>query len=253
MFKADIWKRFLLGLVLAGACTLAQAAVPAGEPTILVSGDSLSAAYGMPLEQGWVALLQRRLREQGYPHRVVNTSVSGETTSGGLARLPQALKRHQPRVVLIELGANDGLRGQPLKQIRANLSKMIKLSRDAGAEPLLFEMRLPSNYGKDYTEGFHRSFAELARAEKVPLVPFFLTPIVMKREAFLSDGIHPTAAVQPQLLEAIWPTLEPLLGKPAQRPSAQAPRSSPPHLLQTAAGRYTAGVSVPGPDNLDVR
>jgi acyl-CoA thioesterase I len=226
-------KYVFLGVMVAGCAALAQA-TPAAEPTILVSGDSLSAAYGMPLEQGWVALLQRRLRDQGYPHRVVNTSVSGETTAGGLARLPQALQKHQPRIVLIELGANDGLRGQPLKQIRANLSKMIRLSRDAGAEPLLFEMRLPPNYGKDYTEKFHRGFADLARAEKVPLVPFFLTPIAMKRDAFLSDGIHPTAAVQPQLLEAIWPTLKPLLGKPARPASARKPRPA-------AAASFTGG------------
>ena len=224
-------KYLFLGLVIAGCATLAHAE----EPTILVSGDSLSAAYGMSLDQGWVALLQQRLRDQGYPHRVINTSVSGETTSGALGRLPQALKRHHPKVVLVELGANDGLRGQPLKQLRANLSKMIKLSRDAGAAPLLFEMRLPPNYGKEYTEGFHRSFAEIAHAEKVPLVPFFLTPIVMQRDAFLSDGIHPTAAVQPQLLEAVWPTLKPLLGKPTRPPSADAVPSS-------RSTSFTAGI-----------
>lgn len=189
------------------------AAAPAAEPVLLVSGDSLSAAYGMQLEHGWVALLQQRLRKQGYPHRVINTSISGETTAGGLARLPQALAEHKPQIVLIELGANDGLRGKPLEQMRANLKKMIALSRKAGAKVLLFEMRLPSNYGPQYTEGFRRSFEQVAQQEKVSLVPFFLTPIALKRDSFQSDGIHPTQTVQPQLLEAVWPTLEPMLTK----------------------------------------
>lgn len=200
-------KRLLLALIV-----LSYAApAPAAEPVVLVSGDSLSAAYGMPLESGWVALLQQRLRSQGYPHRVINTSISGETTAGGLARLPQALAEHKPKIVLIELGANDGLRGQPLAKMRANLKNMIALSRKAGARPLLFEMRLPSNYGPKYIEDFRRSFEGLALQEKVPLVPFFLTPIALKRESFQSDGIHPTQAVQPLLLEAVWPSLESLL------------------------------------------
>ena len=181
---------------------------------LLVSGDSLSAAYGMPLEHGWVALLQQRLRSQGYPHHVINTSISGETTAGGLARLPQALAKHRPQIVLIELGANDGLRGQSLAQMRSNLKKMISLSRKAGAQPLLFEMRLPSNYGQKYIESFRRSFEAVAREEQVPLVPFFLTPIALQRDSFQSDGVHPTQAVQPQLLQAVWPSLEALLGKP---------------------------------------
>lgn len=231
-------RKLFLVLMVAGAAGLAHGAEPVTEPTILVSGDSLSAAYGMSLEQSWVALLQRRLREQGYPHRVVNASVSGETTAGGLARLPKALQQHRPRVVLIELGANDGLRGQPLKQIRANLTKMVKLSRAAGAEPLLFEMRLPPNYGKAYADAFHRSFAELARAETVPLVPFFLSPIALQRDAFLSDGIHPTAAVQPQLLEAVWPTLKPLLGKASQAAGAASFTGSEPTVH---CGRLCAG------------
>lgn len=186
---------------------------------ILVLGDSLSAAYGIPVQQGWVALLQQRLREQGYPQRVVNASISGETTSGGLQRLPAALKVHQPQIVLIELGANDGLRGQPLKQLRANLAEIIRLSRAAGAEPVLFEMRIPSNYGAEYAEQFFAGFSQLAREQKTALVPFFLLPFAQDPAAFQDDGIHPGVGVQPQMLDAVWPVLKPLL-----RPKAAANR-----------------------------
>lgn len=186
-------------------------------PAILVTGDSLSAAYGMGLDQGWVALLQQRLKQQGYPHRVVNTSVSGETTRGALARLPAELARHQPAIVLIELGANDGLRGQPVQNLRENLRRMVTLSRKSGATPVLFEMRLPANYGAQYTEAFRQSFGELARAERVPLVPFFMAAIALDPVHFLEDGIHPNAAAQAKLLDAVWPTLAPLLGQPARR------------------------------------
>ncbi len=185
-------------------------------PVILITGDSLSAAYGINIEQGWAALLQKRLREQGYPHRVVNTSVSGETTRGALARLPAELSRHQPKIVLIELGANDGLRGQPLKSMRENLTTMVKLSQQAGARPVLFEMQLPGNYGPKYTEEFRESFSTVAREQKVPLVPFFLATIALQTASFQNDGIHPTATAQPGLLDAVWPTLQPLLGRPVR-------------------------------------
>lgn len=181
-------------------------------PVILVTGDSLSAAYGIGIEEGWVALLQKRLQQQGYPHRVVNTSVSGETTRGALARLPAELSQHKPEIVLIELGANDGLRGQSLKAMRDNLTKMVKLSQRAGAKPVLFEMRLPANYGPQYTEDFRKSFATVAKAQDVPMLPFFLSGIALQPGSFQSDGIHPTAAAQPGLLEAVWPALKPLLG-----------------------------------------
>jgi acyl-CoA thioesterase-1 len=206
-----MFKRLLLLLIL----LLPVSASATGAPTILVTGDSLSAAYGMALEQGWVALLQRRLSEQGYPHKVVNTSVSGETTTGALARLPDELARHKPAIVLIELGGNDGLRGQPLKALRENLRQMTALSRKAGAKPVLFEMQLPANYGPQYTGEFRQSFGMVARAEKTPLVPFMLANIALDPRAFQNDGIHPTAAVQPKLLDAMWPTLKPLLGQPA--------------------------------------
>jgi acyl-CoA thioesterase-1 len=186
-------------------------AVAAPEPVILVWGDSLSAAYGMPRETGWVQLLQQRLREQGYPHRVVNGSVTGETTAGGLARLPAALAQHRPVLVLLELGGNDGLRGLPLKDLRANLTRMARLSRDAGARVLLFEMRMPPNYGAAYTDGFRKAFAEVARAQGATPVPFFLEGIAADPKQFLDDGIHPSRAAQGRLLDAVWPVLHPVI------------------------------------------
>jgi acyl-CoA thioesterase I len=210
-------KSLLLFLVLL-APTLANPVMAASSqatqaPVILVTGDSLSAAYGIGIEEGWVALLQKRLQAQGYPHRVVNTSVSGETTRGALARLPSELSQHKPAIVLIELGANDGLRGQSLKTMRENLARMVRLSQRAGARPVLFEMMLPANYGQQYTEDFRKSFANVARANGVPLLPFLLNSIALDPEAFQSDGIHPTAASQPRLLDAIWPALKPLLDR----------------------------------------
>ncbi len=201
--------RFLSVLILATAALTARADGDA--PTILVLGDSLSAAYGVPKSQGWVALLQQRLEDRGYPQRVVNASISGETTVGGLNRLPALLDRHQPQLVLIELGANDGLRGLALEQLTHNLTRMAVLSRKAGAVPVLFEMRIPSNYGPQYANGFTASFGAVAAAEQAPLVPFFLAAIALDPEAFQDDGIHPRAAVQPQLLDAVWPTLERVL------------------------------------------
>ena len=186
-------------------------AAPARAPVILVWGDSLSAAFGIPLESGWVQLLQQRLREQGYPHRVVNGSVSGETTSGGLERLPAALKQHRPRLVLIELGGNDGLRGLPLRQLRANLRGMVERSRAAGAQVVVFEMTVPPNYGEAYTRGFTQAFTEVARDGPAHLVPFFLAPIALDPKWFQEDGIHPTVAAQPLLLDAAWPTLQRVL------------------------------------------
>lgn len=181
-------------------------------------GDSLSAAYGIPVESGWVALLQARLRAQGYPHRVVNGSVSGETTAGGLARLPAALQRHQPRVVLIELGGNDGLRGLPLQQLKTNLAQMAALAEKSGAQPVLFEMRIPPNYGAAYADGFQQTFGTVARQLKAPLVPFFLNGLMDQTGMFQDDGIHPTRDAQMRMLDAVWPLLETLLteSKPAK-------------------------------------
>jgi len=199
---------FFLVLCLWSGAAAAQA------PKVLVFGDSLSAAYGIPAAQGWVALLQQRLQKEGYPHVVVNASISGETTAGGLARLPTALGQHQPAIVLLELGANDGLRGLPVKNMRANLEKMLQLSRQAGARPVLFEMRIPANYGAAYGNSFSASFSELSRGSRTPLVPFFLASIALDPAQFLDDGLHPAAAAQPKLLDAVWPTLKPLLTQP---------------------------------------
>lgn len=198
-----------LGLATLGsAAATANAAAPDARPVMLVLGDSLGAAYGVPTEQGWVALLQQRLDRAGYPARVVNASVSGETTAGGLARLPALLERHRPRWVLIELGGNDGLRALPLTRLRDNLRELGALSRKAGASPVFFEMRIPTNYGAEYANGFSASFGEVARSAKAPLVPFFLAAIATDPGAFQDDGIHPTAAVQTTLLDAVWPTLK---------------------------------------------
>lgn len=194
---------------------------------MLVWGDSLSAGYGVDSQRGWVDLLERKLRTQADPHlktwNVVNGSVSGETTAGGLARLPAALARHKPDVVLLELGANDGLRGLDLKQMRANLERMVDLVTGAGARPVIFEMRIPSNYGPVFTERFRRTFTDAANSRNTPMVPFFLAAIAEDRPRwFQEDGIHPRTEAQPQLLDAVWPTLSPLL-KSAASPTPVKP------------------------------
>ena len=181
------------------------------EPVVLILGDSLSAAYGMPGDQGWVALLERRLRQSGYPHRVVNASISGETTAGGLSRLPRALSRFQPAIVVIELGANDGLRGLAHTQTRDNLDRIITLARDSGAQPLLLGMMLPPNFGRTFNEKFLALYTELATEREIPLVPFFLTGVADRAEWMQGDGLHPNAGGQPRMLENVWPYLEPLL------------------------------------------
>lgn len=180
-------------------------------PVVLVYGDSLSAAYGIPLERGWAALLQDKMRAQGLPHKLVNASISGETTVGGLVRLPAVLERHQPDWLLLELGANDGLRALPLENLRRNLSAMIEQATKAGARTLLFEMMIPPNYGPVYSQAFTRSYAQVAAASGAELLPFFLLPIAGDEANFLADGIHPNAAVQPLLLEQVWAKLGPLL------------------------------------------
>jgi len=206
----------LLFVQLAGATTQTPAPAarsPATTPTILVLGDSLSAAYGIRMEEGWVALLQKKLASQGYGYRVVNASISGETTAGGLARLPRALDLHRPRIVILELGGNDGLRGLPLRQMRTNLESMVKQSQATGAKVLLAGMRVPPNYGPTYTEGFYDSFSDIAKRYRVPLVPFFLRSVALEEGLMQADGIHPNAKGQPALLDTLWPTLRPLLKK----------------------------------------
>jgi acyl-CoA thioesterase-1 len=176
-----------------------------------VLGDSISAGYGLAANEGWVSLLQNRLKAQGYGYRVVNASVTGETTTGGLARLPRALSLHQPAIVIIELGGNDGLRGLPLDTSRANLQKMIDLSRGAGAAVLLLGMKIPPNYGPRYASEFENLYADLARRNKLAFEPFFLDKIALADGMMQEDGIHPTAKAQPIMLETLWPRLTPLL------------------------------------------
>jgi acyl-CoA thioesterase-1 len=184
-------------------------------PVLLVLGDSLSAEYGLSRGTGWVQLLADRLRNTGSDYRVVNASISGETTSGGATRLPALLKEHRPRVIVLELGANDGLRGLPLNVMRDNLRTMIRQGQAAGAKVLLVGLRVPPNYGRDYAERFAGTFASLARELKVPLVPFLLDGFAESLELFQADRIHPTAEAQPRMLENVWPVLRPLL---AERP-----------------------------------
>ena len=188
----------------------------ASERTILVFGDSLSAAYGLPPEQGWVALLAQRLESEGYGYRVVNASVSGETSEGGRARLPRALALHRPGIVILELGANDGLRALPLTDMRANLAHMVQDAQAAGARVLLVGIRIPPNYGPRYTEEFARVFPELAKQYHLPLVPFLLEKVALDPVLMQPDGMHPNARGEAPVLETLWPYLKPLLKKNPQ-------------------------------------
>jgi acyl-CoA thioesterase-1 len=167
----------------------------------------------MRIEQGWVTLLQERLTSAGYGYRVVNASASGETTGGALARLPRALDKHHPAVVVIELGGNDGLRGLPVADVRSNLESLVRLGKGAGAKVLLIGMRIPPNYGPAYTKSFHEMYGEVAARERVPLVPFFLDGIALDDNLMQDDGLHPNPAAQPKLLDHVWPRLVPLLKK----------------------------------------
>lgn len=201
----------LLGLLPSTSATAATTSAPATAPVLLVLGDSISAGYGLDAGQGWVSLLEQKLKSQGLAYKVVNASVSGETTAGGLARLPALLTRHRPAVVLIELGGNDGLRALPVKALRTNLEQIVELSRKAGATPVMFEMRIPENYGPAYTQAFARTFVTVSEAEKVPMVPFLMMKFAADPSYFQDDGIHPSASAQPLILEGTWPTLDPLL------------------------------------------
>ena len=191
---------------------VASVSARAETPVILVFGDSISAGYGLArVDQGWVALLQTRLKDQGYVYQVVNASVSGETTAGGLARLPRALMLHQPKIVILELGGNDGLRALPVAQMRANLVHMVDLATAAGAQVLLLGMRMPPNYDSDFIEQFRLSYSDLARDKKLPLVPFLLNDIALLPNLMQADGIHPNELGQARLLDNVWPSLKPLL------------------------------------------
>ena len=185
----------------------------ASDRTILVLGDSLSAAYGIRPELGWVALLQKRLHGEDYGYEVVNASVSGETTSGGLQRLPRALALHRPGILILELGANDGLRGLPLGITRANLQKMVGLAKDSQTRVLLVGMRIPPNYGPRYTTDFAQLFQDVATQSSVPLVPFLLQSVALDPARMQGDGLHPNALGEPAVLDTLWPQLEPMLKK----------------------------------------
>jgi acyl-CoA thioesterase-1 len=200
-----IFARLLSFFVLAAAPAFASAG------TILVFGDSLSAAYGLPQGQGWVKLLEKRLSDEGYDYRVANASVSGDTTSGGASRLESALRTHRPDIVVIELGANDGLRGQSLDLMRRNLEGMIDASRRAKARVLLVGMRLPPNYGTAYTEKFQQTYAEVARSKKIAFVPFLLEGFAENGRYFQADRVHPTSEAQAVILDTVWKGLKPLL------------------------------------------
>ncbi|MCW2292903.1 acyl-CoA thioesterase-1 [Pseudomonas sp. BIGb0408] len=202
-----IWKGTVLGLLLLGqiAVQMAQAG------TVLVVGDSISAAFGMDTRQGWVHLLDERLQSEGFEHRLVNASISGDTSAGGAARLPALLAEHKPGLVVVELGGNDGLRGLPPSQLQQNLASMIDASREAGAKVLLLGMRIPPNYGERYTSAFAKVYDDLAAEKDVPLVPFLLEGVGGVDTLMQDDGVHPAVEAQPMLLENVWPTLKPLL------------------------------------------
>lgn len=207
-------KSFLAALLsVAGA--VAQAAGPAASvkssAPVLVLGDSLSSAHRIAPESGWVSLLERRLRAQGVPRPVVNASISGETTSGGLARLPGLLAEHRPALVIVELGANDGLRGLPLAEIRANLKSILTAARAAGARSALLGIELPINYGPQYRDGLREMYRGLAGEFHVPLVPFLLDGVAMSPELMQDDGLHPKAEGEPRVLDNVWAVLGPEL------------------------------------------
>ncbi|KVT13488.1 arylesterase [Burkholderia sp. MSMB1078WGS] len=214
------WKRraaaaALLGILLAVTAPARAATAPASSPpVIVVLGDSLSAEYGLPRDTGWVSLLRQRLSTERIDYSVANASVSGDTTSGGRARLPAVLQRLKPSIVVVELGSNDALRGVPLATTEQNLRDIIASARRAQAKVVLVGMYVPPNYGPDYTQKFHAVYTRLSKDLGVPLVPFLLAGIEDKPDMFQADQMHPAQQAQRILLDNVWPTLKPLLGKP---------------------------------------
>jgi len=179
----------------------------AQEPTILIVGDSLSAGFGIDVDQSWATLLQSRLEEQGYEHRVVNASIGGETTEGGATRIDQALETHSPTLVILELGGNDGLRGIPASRMQDNLENIILKSEASGAAIVMLGIRIPTNYGRRYREAFEKVFRDLASQHDVPWIEFFMEGIAFNEDLMQSDGIHPNATAQPLLLDNAWPII----------------------------------------------
>lgn len=212
--------RSLLAIVC--VCSMALFGLPTyaqqDGPTLLVFGDSLSAGYRMPIEDGWVNLLDGRLKMLGSNYKVVNASVSGETTDGGLSRLPATLALHKPSVVILELGGNDGLRGLPVANIKQNLIEMVQKSQAAGATVILAGIQIPPNYGPRYTEPFTQQFEEIAESMDLPFIPFLIDGIAQQAELMQDDGIHPKAEAQAMVLENVWPVLESVL-------NAESPQS----------------------------
>ena len=196
---------------LSAALTLMCIAQSATAGTLLIVGDSISAGFGLDTRLGWVSLLEQRLKQQGYDDKVVNASISGDTSAGGLARLPALLATHKPDVVIVELGGNDGLRGQPPAQLKQNLASMIDQSLAAGAKVLLLGMQIPPNYGVRYTTAFAKVYSDLAEEKKLALVPFFLEGIGGYPDLMQADGVHPAVSAQEKLLNNVWPVLKPLL------------------------------------------
>lgn len=201
-------KALVLGLVIAAlGLPAARLAADPGAPLILVFGDSLSAEYGLKRGSGWVTLLQDRLRQEGFPHRIMNASISGETTAGGLARLPAALQKHKPQLLILELGANDGLRGLPIAQTRKNLETMINSAQRIGAQTLIVGIRIPPNYGLDYARQFDALFTGIARQKNLPVVPFLLDGVVENPSMFQADALHPNESAQPKMFANVWSVL----------------------------------------------
>jgi len=197
-----------------GAFTTTQATESRNNsPVILILGDSLSAAHGISQKSAWSTLLQKRLTQQHYPHKVINASISGETSLDGLSRTDHVLSTHAPAIVILELGANDGLRGLPIKQMKINLSKIINKTKRTGAKILLIGMKIPSNYGAKYTQSFETSYVSLAQQYQLSLVPFMLEGISENRKLMQEDNLHPRAKAQPLILNNIWPYLENIVKK----------------------------------------
>jgi acyl-CoA thioesterase-1 len=199
-------------MTLTAAALLWFAGVAAAQPAVvLVLGDSLSAGYGVPQGKGWVDLLRQKVDAEGYGFKVVNASISGETTLGGRNRLPALLRTHAPAIVIVELGANDALRGADIARTQDNLQAIVSAAKRAGADVLVLGMRVPPNYGPEYTRRFQAMFVEVAKAQRAALVPFMLEGFAEKRVLFQEDGIHPTLEAQPMILDTIYPKLRPLL------------------------------------------
>ena len=234
-----LWLSLMTSLVLAQAVPN----VTTSQRTVLVMGDSLSAAYGLDAAQGWVALTAQRIAQSKPGWRVINASISGETTAGGAARIVGEVVRHRPAVVVIELGANDGLRGLPLRESRRNLARMIGAAQGIGAKVLLVGMRLPPNYGAAYTREFERGYRELAERFDTALLPFLLQPIATDRSAFQSDNLHPGAGAQRKLRDHLWPALEPLLHMQICRSAPERDKALPvmPVAPRCAPAQSTSG------------